>query len=136
MLNELFKFLIENDLILANPSGLKPGDSCIIQLVRITQDIYRSFDEGHEVRDVRLDTLKLFGKVQQGGIVFKLTQDGISVNLLKLLREFLSERRQHVSLNGQAFTWTNVTARIPKGSILFPLLFLIYVNNLSEELSY
>ena len=75
--------------------------------------------------DVRLDTLKLFGKVY-----------GISVNLLKLLREFLSERRQHVSLNGQAFTWTNVTARIPKGSILFPLLFLIYVNNLSEELSY
>ena len=121
--------------LIFNPSGLKPGDSCVSQLVRITYDMYKYFDEGHEVRDVFLDTLKVFGKVWQDGIVFKLTQDGISVNLLKILRDFLSERRQRLVLNGQAFKWTNVTAGIPKGSILFPLLFLICVNNLSQELS-
>ena len=109
--------------LIFNPSGLKPGDSCVSQLVRITYDMYKYFDEGHEVRDVFLDTLKVFGKV------------GISVNLLKILRDFLSERRQRLVLNGQAFKWTNVTAGIPKGSILFPLLFLICVNNLSQELS-
>ena len=50
------------------------------------------------------------------------------------MREFLSERRQRVVLNGQAFTWTNVTAGVPKCSILGPLLFLIYINDLSEGL--
>ena len=84
----------------------------------ITHEIYKSFDKGHDVRGVFLDFSKVFHKVWHDGIIFKLTQNGISGNLLKLLHDFLSERRQRIVLNGQASTWTNVTVGVPQGSIL------------------
>ena len=104
MFNEMLKFFIENALISSNQFGFKPGDSCVNQLVSITHEIYKSFDEGHEVGGVFLDVSKSFDKVWHDDIIFKLAQNGISRNLLKLLRDFLSERRQRVVLNNQAST--------------------------------
>ena len=59
----MFSFFIENGLISQNQSGLKPGDSFINQLLSITHEIYKSFDDGWEVRGVFLDILKAFDKV-------------------------------------------------------------------------
>ena len=81
--NGTFKFFIENELISSNQSDLKPGDSCVNQPVSITHEIYNSFDEGHEVRVVFLDTSETFGKVWHDDIIFKLTQNRLSGNLLK-----------------------------------------------------
>ena len=69
------------------------------------------------------------------GLLFKFPQNGISGNPLDLLSSFLSDRKQRVFLNGQTSEWRNVTAGIPQGSILGPLLLLIYINNLSGDLS-
>ena len=125
----------ENKLISSSQSGFKPGDSCINQLLSITHEIYSSFDEGLEVRSIFFDIAKAFDKVWHDGIILKLTQNGVSGNLLNLLREFLNERKQRVILNGQFFTWENVSVVVPQGSILSPLLFLIYINDLTEDLS-
>ena len=99
--NEMFKFFIENELISPNQSGFKPGDSCINQLLAITHEIYKSFDDGFEVRGVFLDISKAFDKVWHEGLIFKLKQNGISGNLLNLLCDFLRNRKQRVLLNGQ-----------------------------------
>ena len=84
IINEMFNFFIENDLISPNQSGFKPRDSCINQLLSINHDIYKSFDCGYEVRGVFLDISKPFDKVWHDDITFKLEQNGMSGKLHKL----------------------------------------------------
>ena len=128
-------FLQKNNLISDNQSGFKPGDSCVNQLLSITHEIYRSFDDNLEVRAVFLDISKAFDKVWHKGLIYKLKQNGISGNILNNIIDFLSFRKQRVVLNGQVSQWTNIEAAVPQGSILGPLLFFIYINDLSDDLS-
>ena len=74
----MFRFFLGNKLITPHQSGFKPGDSCINQLLSITHEIYKSFDDGLEVRSVFLDISKAFDKVWHNGVIFKLEQNGIS----------------------------------------------------------
>ena len=100
---EMFDFFLDKDLISANQSGFKPRDSCINQLLSITHNIYKLFDDGYEVRGGFLDISKAFDKVWHNGHIFKLQENGISGNLLKVLKHFLENRKQRVVLNWQSF---------------------------------
>ena len=131
----MFSFLIENNLISSNQSGFKSGDSCIKQLLSTTHEIYKSFGNGFEVRGVFLNISKAFNKVWHEGIIFKLKQNGISGKLLCDLSDFLKDRKQIVTLNGQVSSWTGVNAGVPQGSILGSLLFSVYINVLADDLS-
>ena len=133
--NSIFEYLTTNNLISDNQSGCKTGDSCVNQLLSITHEIYHSLDNGLEVRGVFLDISKAFDKVWHEGLILKLNQYGISENLLCLIKCFLKNRKQRVVLNGQISSWTNVLAGVPQGSILGPLFFLIYIIDLSDDLS-
>ena len=120
----LFEFFITNGLISSNQSGFKPDDYCIKQLLSITHKIYRSFDDGYEVRGVFHDISKAFDKVWQNGLIYKLKQNEVYGDLLNLIIDFLDARKQRFVLNGQYSSWASIKAGDPQGSILGLLFFL------------
>ena len=84
----MFEFFIQNNLITPNQSGFKTGDSCINQLISITHEIYKSFDDSYEVRGVFLYISKAFDEVWRQGVHYKLRQNGISGELSNILTDF------------------------------------------------
>ena len=120
----LFEFFIANELICSNQSSFKPVDYCIKQLLSITRKIYRSFDDGYEVRSVFHDISKEFDKVWQNGLIYELKQNEVSGDLLNLIIDFLDARKQRFVLNSQYSSWASVKGRDPQGSILGLLFFL------------
>ena len=79
--------------------------------------------------------MTVFDKVWHESLLLKLNRNGISGIILKILREFLTCRKQQVILNGQHSSCDNVAAVVPQGPILGPLLSLIYISDLSNDLS-
>ena len=133
---ELFNHFHQNHLFTKCQSGFLPGDSCISQLLSVVYKINSSFDcdPTIDVSGVFLDISKAFDKVWHKGILFKLKTYGVNGEVLTLLTNYLYERYQRVVLNGQTSSWELVKSGAHQGSVLGPLFFLIYINDLPDNL--
>ena len=100
------------------------------QLVDIYNTFCKALDDGLEVRAVFCDVSKAFDRVWHKGLLLKLSSVGITGKLLDWFCNYLSDRKQRVVLPKDKSEWISISAGVLQGSILGPLLFLVYINDI------
>ena len=126
----------KNGCLYEGQPGFRPGYLCESQVITVCQDITDCLDEGVSVDAIIIDFSEAFDLVPHDRLLTKLAASGVDSRVVVWAREFLVGRTQRVRVGGQLSKEVKVTSGVPQGSVLGPLLFLVYVNDIWRNIDY
>ena len=113
--------------------GFRSRRSCESQLIITTDALAKSLAKGEQIDVILLDFSKAFDKVPHHRLLHKLDYYGVRGSIWKWVQDFLSKRTQKVVLDSVTSSCADVISRVPQGTVMVPLLFLTFINDLPEH---